>query len=418
MSLPHQRARLRAGGLLRAAFLAGAAACALVSPAFSADDCPGNPNALGTSRTLVVDPREHPRIGVMQYGETLPLNDREVVLTFDDGPLPKHTNVVLDLLKAECVKATFFVVGEMARQHPEGVRRMRDEGHTIGTHSESHPLSMHKMPIDTARAQIEDGIAHTTAALGEAPAPFFRIPGLLRADAVEQYLGDQGLQTWSADFPADDWKKISPEQVHALAMSRLAARGKGMILLHDIQNRTASALPAILRDLKAGGYKIVHVVAAKPGLPKTPTEPQQWRDRPVNEMVAIRRWPAVPRFAFADQPMLPSPSLALTAPDGVPLDLPRQRSKFVASGPVTLRYAALEGATRLVAPDAALFARPEKSAPTYRVAIAIPRPSQLPPAPVAALAATHNGDDDLGKLIAATDDPVFTGSIASASRRN
>ena len=58
----------------------------------SAADCPGHPGALGTSRTLVVDPRQHPRIGVMQYPETLPLQDHEVVLTFDDGPLPRNSN--------------------------------------------------------------------------------------------------------------------------------------------------------------------------------------------------------------------------------------------------------------------------------------------------------------------------------------
>lgn len=160
---------------LRARRCAIATACLALSSALSggtiarAAECPGHPEALGTSRTLVVDPREHPRLGSMQYAETLPLADREVVLTFDDGPIPRHTNQVLDVLAAECVKATFFVVGEMARAHPEGVRRIRDGGHTIGTHSDTHPLSMHRMPIDRARAQIDDGIAATSAALGAAP---------------------------------------------------------------------------------------------------------------------------------------------------------------------------------------------------------------------------------------------------------
>src|SRR5476651_2437235 len=151
--------------------------------AFAAE-CPGNPGALGTSRTLVVDPREHPRIGTMQYGETLPLQDHEVVLTFDDGPLPPHSTQVLDILASQCVKATFFIIGRMARQFPEGVRRVRDAGHSIGTHSQNHPLSMNRMPIERARQEIDDGIAATTAALGDftSLAPFFRIPGLLRAE--------------------------------------------------------------------------------------------------------------------------------------------------------------------------------------------------------------------------------------------
>ena len=73
-------------------------ATAIGAGSAAAADCPGNPGALGTSRTLVVDPREHPRIGAMQYAETLPLEDHEVVLTFDDGPLPPHSTEVLDIL--------------------------------------------------------------------------------------------------------------------------------------------------------------------------------------------------------------------------------------------------------------------------------------------------------------------------------
>src|SRR5258707_7662168 len=182
----------------------------IAAGAASAADCPGNPGALGTSRTLVVDPREHTRIGTMQYDETLPLEDHEVVLTFDDGPLPPHSNQVLDILASQCVKATFFIIGRMARDYPEGVRRVRDAGHSIGTHTQNHPLSMNRMPIDRAGQEIDDGIAAITAALG-APntvAPFFRIPGLLRAEAVEDYLASKGIQTWSADFPADDWHHI------------------------------------------------------------------------------------------------------------------------------------------------------------------------------------------------------------------
>src|SRR5258708_23466593 len=166
-------------------------------PAHAAD-CPGNPGALGPSRTLVVDPREHPRIGTMQYAETLPLQDHEVVLTFDDGPLPPHSTQVLDILAAQCVKATFFIIGRMARSFPEGVRRVRDAGHSIGTHSQNHPLSMNRMPIERARQEIDDGIAATEAALGGSAslAPLFRIPVLLRSQALEDYLASKGIQTW------------------------------------------------------------------------------------------------------------------------------------------------------------------------------------------------------------------------------
>lgn len=281
-------------------------------PASAAESCPGNPDALGTSRTIVVDPTEHPKIGTMQYAETLPLRDHEVVLTFDDGPIPKNSNRILDILASECVKATFFEIGRMAQEHPEGVRKLIAAGHSVGTHTQNHPLTMNKMPIDQARKEIDDGIASVSGALGD-PAqlsPFLRIPGLLRASAVEDYLASKGIQAWSADFPADDWRHISSQKVHDLAMSRIAAKGKGILLLHDIQPRTVAALPAILRDLKAGGYRIVHVEAARPGLPKTPTDPNEWQMHPITETVATSHWPKLSSFAFAHDDMLPAPAIS------------------------------------------------------------------------------------------------------------
>ena len=278
-----------------------------------AETCPGNPGALGTSRTLVVDPRAHGTIGTMQYPETLPLDDHEVVLTFDDGPIPKYSNQILDILAAQCIKATFFVIGRMAREYPDGVRKLIAAGHTVGTHSQNHPLSMNHMPLERAKQEIDDGIASVAAALGDIakPAPFFRIPGLLRAEIVEDYLASRGIQTWSADFPADDWRHIPPQRVHDLALSRIEAKGKGILLLHDIQARTVAALPQILSDLKARGFRIVHVVASTPDLPPTPTEPRQWQLHPASEHVAISHWPKIPNFSFAQTAMLPVPAPGL-----------------------------------------------------------------------------------------------------------
>jgi peptidoglycan/xylan/chitin deacetylase (PgdA/CDA1 family) len=281
--------------------------------AASAADCPGHPDALGTSRTLVVDPRQHPRIGVMQYSETLPLRDHEVVLTFDDGPLPRNSNRVLDILASQCVKATFFTIGRMAQGYPEGVRKLVAAGHSVGTHSQTHPLTMNKMPIERAMQEINDGIASVKSALGDneaALAPFFRIPGLMRAEGVEDYLASQGIQVWSADFLADDWRHISSARVYELAIKRLEDKGKGIILLHDIQARTVAALPKILHELKARGYRIVHVVPATPQNPATPTEPQEWQLHPASEDVAISHWPKIPNFVFADSGALPAPALS------------------------------------------------------------------------------------------------------------
>ena len=323
------------------------------SPAAFAADCPGHPDALGTSRTLVVDPREHPRIGTMQYRETLPLKDHEVVLTFDDGPLPKYSNQVLQILASECIKATFFIIGQQAKANPEGVRKLVAAGHTVGTHSMTHPLTMNSMPIDKAEAEINGGIEWTSAAMTDPSklAPFFRIPGLMRADGVENYLISRGIQVWSADFPADDWRHVSPDRVYQLAMQRLEATGKGILLLHDIQARTVAALPKIIRDLKARGYHIVHVVPATPDRPATPTTPVEWLLHPPTETTPIARWPAVPNFTFMQTATLPAPD---------PADLNAQ----TAHQPQLLPHktmAQADIAATLPAPGRDLFAIPEGS---------------------------------------------------------
>src|SRR6202165_3378265 len=318
------------------ALCAGLLTC-ITSQTASAADCPGHPDALGTSRTLVVDPREHPRIGTMQYPETLPLEEHEVVLTFDDGPLPRNSNQILDILAAQCVKATFFIIGHQAQAYPEGVRKLRDAGHSIGTHTLDHPLGMNRMSIERARQEIDDGIASLKVALGDdaALAPFFRIPGLSRAEIVEDYLASQGIQIWSADFLADDWRHVSSSRVYDLAIKRLEDKGRGILLLHDIQARTVAALPRILHELKARGYRIVHVVPATSELAATPTEPPQWQLHPPSETVAISHWPKIPNFFSAAAGTLPAPSLSdLDWPDGkLPLtetfDRPRQPTRGV-----------------------------------------------------------------------------------------
>ena len=194
----------------------------------NAGECPGNPSAIGTSRTIVVDPREHGRIGTMSYVETLPLADKEVVLTFDDGPLPPHSGKVLDILAAECIRATYFIVGEMAKEHPALVRRAYDEGHTIGTHSMTHPTRFRAQSVERGNQQIDDGIAATAAALGDAGkvAPFFRFPGFGHTPTGEQHSAERGLMVWGADFPADDWQKIGAREVAHRALRRLEARAR------------------------------------------------------------------------------------------------------------------------------------------------------------------------------------------------
>jgi peptidoglycan/xylan/chitin deacetylase (PgdA/CDA1 family) len=249
-----------------------------IRPAVAASTCEGKPDALGTSRVIAVDPREHTRIGSMQYQETLPLADHEVVLSFDDGPSPRYTNRILDALAAECVKATFFMVGEMVMTFPSDARRVYAAGHTIGTHSFDHPFTFNKMSEEEAGVEIDQGVDALADALGDPTeiAPFFRVPGFLTSKSTEAAIASRGLMTWSADVPADDWKGISSAEIVKRAISRLEAKGRGVLLLHDIHRQTADAVPIILKELKARGFKIVQIVPASAKMAKTETTPEQW----------------------------------------------------------------------------------------------------------------------------------------------
>ena len=253
---------LRLAASLISIWMAAAAAA-------KAEECHGNPTALGTSRVITVDPLEHRRIGKMEYNETLPLRDHEVVLTFDDGPSATYTPRVLDALAAECVKATFFMVGSMADETPSLVKRIHAEGHTIGTHTQHHPW-MTRLRREAIKKEITDGIASVTAAAGDpkAVAPFFRFPYFDHNRAVEEAVLAQGLMIWGVDFTADDWLRITPQRVLSVTLARLEQRRKGLIGFHDIQQRTALALPELLRELKKRGYHVVHVVPADSGHPR------------------------------------------------------------------------------------------------------------------------------------------------------
>jgi peptidoglycan/xylan/chitin deacetylase (PgdA/CDA1 family) len=247
--------------------------------------CPGHPDALGTSRVITISPGEYQLLGTIQYKHTLPLKDHEVVLTFDDGPIPPYTNSILDTLAANCVKATYFLVGEMAHARPYLVRRIYNEGHSIGTHTQHHPFAIQRLSMQRLASEVNGGIASVDAALGDpkAVSPFFRIPGLGRTNAIEHFLENKGLVTWSADVDTDDWwRGTTPGALVQRTMRRLNAKGRGILLMHDIHPATALALPALLKALKAAGYHVVQVVAAGerpkalPELVATPAEKAIW----------------------------------------------------------------------------------------------------------------------------------------------
>src|SRR5262245_52924933 len=227
--------------------------------------CPGNADALGTSRVLVVDPVATPRVGRKHFPQTLPLQTKEVVLTFDDGPEPAPTGRVLDALKRECVKASFFLLGRNAAAHPALVRRELDEGHTVAHHTYSHPLLNH-MRVEAAEAEIDRGFAAVDTVLyGKATrnpvTPFFRFPGFASSRALLERLERRHIAVFGADLWASDWNPMTPAQQLALTLERLEAARGGIVLFHDPRSQTATMFPAFLRALKARGYAVVHIVA-------------------------------------------------------------------------------------------------------------------------------------------------------------
>ncbi|QDW35944.1 polysaccharide deacetylase family protein [Bradyrhizobium sp. KBS0727] len=220
-----------------------------------------NPDALGVSRTVVIDTTGGPGFGFLQYKQFDFLADKEVVLTFDDGPWPT-TPAVLRALADECTKAVFFPIGLHSTYHPDILKQVAAAGHTIGAHTWSHAdLHSKKLNEQQGKDEIEKGFSAIKMAIGTNPSPFFRFPGLAHTQATLDYLGTRNIAMFSVDIDSLDFKSSSSDQVLLTVMTKLDKQGKGIILMHDLQKHTAQALPTLLRRLKAGGYKVVEMKA-------------------------------------------------------------------------------------------------------------------------------------------------------------
>jgi peptidoglycan/xylan/chitin deacetylase (PgdA/CDA1 family) len=222
-----------------------------------------NPNALGVSRVVEIDTTGGPGFGFETFKQFDFLTDKEVVLTFDDSPWPVNTPAVLKALAEECTKGLFFSVGKHASYHPEILRQVLAQGHTVGTHTWSHlNLNSKKLTEQQAKDEIEKGFSAVKLALGTNPAPFFRFPQLQHNPAMVSYLGTRNVAMWSTDLDSFDFRKgATPEKIVETVMTKLDKLGKGIVLMHDFQKNTGEALPALLARLKAGGYKIVQIRA-------------------------------------------------------------------------------------------------------------------------------------------------------------
>jgi peptidoglycan/xylan/chitin deacetylase (PgdA/CDA1 family) len=242
-------------------------------------DCP--PDALGTSRILPVGTIGGGAIGLKTYPQTLNLEKYEVVLTFDDGPLPATTNAILQALAKECVKATFFLIGRNALAAPGLVKQEIEQGHSVGHHTMTHPsLTLRNLSDQRARDEIQSGMeADDRAGYGiaesEPKVPFFRFPGFADSKPLVEWLASRNIVVFGADLWASDWVPMDASAELDLLLHRLEQAKKGIILLHDSKRQTAEMIPALLRELKSRGYHIVHIVPA-PGRLESVAAPANW----------------------------------------------------------------------------------------------------------------------------------------------
>jgi len=246
--------------------LANATPSGSANPAHGVAGC-DKAGGMGLSRIVQIDTTGGPAFGVGHFEHHEFLRDKEVVLTFDSGPRPQTTDAVLKALADNCLKATFFALGERAIRFPEIVRETAAGGHTIGSYTWSYK-DLAKKPyssdLDAAKNEIEMGFSAVRMAAGTPTAPFFRFPDLREPPPLLAYLAERNVSVFSADIDSFDSKLHQPEQIVETVMDKLKKRGNGIILMQDSEIATAHALPELLHQLQANGYKVVHMVAKAP----------------------------------------------------------------------------------------------------------------------------------------------------------
>ncbi|RUM05636.1 polysaccharide deacetylase family protein [Rhizobium chutanense] len=185
----------------------------------------------------------------------LKLQDKEVILSFDDGPIPGRTDKVLAILDRFGVKGAFMMVGEMAELHPALARKVAENGNTIGSHTYDH-ANLSSLDFDAAMAEVIKGELAVTKATGT-DVSFFRFPYLAESHRLRAAIAMRDMVVMDVDIDSKDYFATTPLSVTQRTMDLLHKRGRGIILMHDIHKRTATMLPTLLSDLEAEGYKVV-----------------------------------------------------------------------------------------------------------------------------------------------------------------
>ena len=178
----------------------------------------------------------------------------EILFTFDDGPNPKTTPLVLDTLARHHVRAVFFMVGEMAGAHSQKVsaiiHRILRDGHVIATHTMKHK-DLCRVPEAAAVRDLDDGKATVEQAAG-IPTAWFRAPFGSRCERLERMLAERHLAHFHWDLDPQEWKHGDAAKAVKYVTGELGrASGRNVLLMHDIKQATVKALPEILEWIDA-----------------------------------------------------------------------------------------------------------------------------------------------------------------------
>ena len=178
-----------------------------------------------------------------------------VALSFDDGPDPVWTPQVLDILHGFAIRATFCLVGRSARAHPDLVRRIRDPGHVLCDHSQTHPLHLDRRPEQDVQREVVDAEVAIAASAGVTPS-YFRPPGGAFAPIITEVSHHNGMRVLGWSIDPRDWKAASPDDV--VGYIEAGIRPGAIVLLHDgggNRAATVAALSPLIHALANRGYR-------------------------------------------------------------------------------------------------------------------------------------------------------------------
>jgi peptidoglycan/xylan/chitin deacetylase (PgdA/CDA1 family) len=183
------------------------------------------------------------------------LEPKQIALTFDDGPHPRLTERLLEILKTQDVQATFFVLGTQALNNPNVLRAVAAHGHTVGTHTMDHP-DLRKMSYEKGVEQISKAFESVLSIL-ETSAPFFRFPYGAKTKNLAAFLKESDLAAFYWNMDSWDWKIKDPQKLFENCLREIEREQRGIMLFHDIHPQTIAVVPWVLQALADRGYKVV-----------------------------------------------------------------------------------------------------------------------------------------------------------------